>query len=251
MDSSTKRQILEKGLIALGLIVMSLAVAAVHYAFFGDLKYIKSYFLLHLAFLPLHALVLVMAVEALLAMRERADRKRKLSILLGVFFRQIGIELYSIMASMIDNRDEFDDLITVEPGWKRRQFAHARAALTKTKFWIKADKDQLKSLVKTLLDKEDDIVQMTRNPHLLEFPSLHQALMRLFHLIEELHFHRTWDNMSDQAYDHLANDVSKALQSMAVLWMDYLAYLKADHPILFDHQTGIHNVIDPNLMNDS
>lgn len=240
-----EKSLTEKILIGLGLVGLSACLAWVHIVVFGKPDYIKSYFLAHLAFLPVHALVLGMAIDGLMSLREKVERRKKLSMLVGIFFRQVGLDLFAMMSYLVKNREDFDNTVMVQPEWNSRRFARARSELETTMFWIKADKAQLAELFRVLMEKEEIIIRMTTSPHLLEFENLHKALLRLFHLIEEFHFRSNLEALPPGAIDHLAHDVSRALSALSVLWLEYLEHLKRHHPVLFQSQTGIHNVINP------
>lgn len=242
------RPLVEKIYISLGLIGLSVGLAAIHVFVFGKLDYIKSYFLAHLAFLPIHALVLGVVIEGLMSMREKINNRKKLSMLLGIFFRQVGMDLFAMMVAMVEDRDGFDDVCMVQPDWDRRRFRKAMAELETARFRIRSDRRQLSELAKVLLEKEEIIVRMTSSPHLLEFENLHKALLRLFHLIEEVHFRSDIPNLPDGVVDHLARDTGRALGAMSVLWLEYLTHLKEHHPVLFRFQTGLHSVINPVLL---
>ncbi len=250
MSPRLVKSLTEKIVIGAGLIALSFGLASIHYAVYQDSKYIQSYFLLHLAFLPLHALGIGLVLDGLLSFREQRTRLKKMSMLLGIFFRQVGVDLFVLMAAMVENRDEFDEQVMVQPEWNPRRFRMAEAAVRTTRFRIRTDRRLLAELVRTLREKEGAILEMTRSPHLLEFEDFHHGLISLFHLIEELHFHPDWAELGPASLDHLAQDITKALKALAVLWLQYLQHLKRHHPVLFSHQTGIHNVIDPNLLQE-
>ncbi|MCA1988237.1 MAG: hypothetical protein LDL07_03695, partial [Desulfarculus sp.] len=76
--SSSYFNLVEKSVIALGLVGLSLLLYGFSYWLFGDLDLIRKYFMLHLAFLPVHALVLTVILEELLNFRARASRRHRL-----------------------------------------------------------------------------------------------------------------------------------------------------------------------------
>jgi hypothetical protein len=49
---------------------------------------------------------------------------------------------------------------------------------------------------------------------------------------------------------HLARDVGKALTMLLGLWLHYLEFLKRDHPVLFSFQAGVHNTVQPLMLED-
>ena len=250
MNPAQKREYREKAFIGLGLIVLTVIFYFTHYFFFRDIHYLTSYFLLHLSFLPIHALALGLILEGLMSLHESRNRRKKMSMLLGIFFRQVGVDLLIMMSYLIKDRPAFDKMVMVQPDWGRKEFKTSTNMLQKSKLWIKPDRNALASIMAILKEREEIITTMTRNPHLLEFLNLSRALMSLFHLIEEAHFRPKVEDLPEHELDHLANDLGKALKNLSILWLEYLQHLKTNHPILFTHQTGIHNVIDPGLLGE-
>ena len=248
MGSQRKRERWEKVLIAAGLVFLAGVLYALLYLFHGDADYIGKYIAYHLAFLPLHALVLVLFLEEVLTLREKKSRQRKLNIFLGIFFRQMGVEFATITFGLLANRDDLDKLIMAQPSWKKRDFRSAMNRLEQFKPDIKADPKVLDQLMEFLHDRERDILQMTRNPNLWEYELLYRTLVGLFHLIEESHYRGAMQEMSRPALEHLAKDAGNTLVMLLSLWLKYLEFLKKQHPVLFEFQLGVHNTVQPLML---
>ncbi|MFH1059414.1 MAG: hypothetical protein V1797_12160 [Pseudomonadota bacterium] len=243
-------EVVEKILIALALLCLSLLLYGLTFLLFGDLPTIQKYFLLHLGFLPIHALVLTIIFEELLKFREKTGRRRRLNVFLGVFFRQMGADLYVRMLSLLDNRDELDRLSLVQPDWTRRDFRQARQQLGQFRPAIGQDPARLSELMTHLVEREREVVEMTRNPHLWEFENFYRTIVALFHLIEEAHLHGDPAQMSPWVRQHLGQDVGQAMLMLLKLWLMYLEYLKHEHPVLFRFKMGLHNTVQPLIVEE-
>ncbi len=231
--------------IAVGLLILSGVMFLAFWLYTGELTYISKYFYLHLAFLPVHALVLGLILDELIQMREKIERRKRLNMFLGIFFRQMGIDIMLALMMLLENRDEFDERLLVDRAWNARRFAKARRELAGFKPRLRPDAAMLGGLLETLASRENEIITMTRNPLMLEFESLHYCLLSLFHLIEESHFRGPTGQLRPEVLRHLSQDAGKALIRLAGLWLAYLEHLKDEHPVLFGFQVGLHNSIQP------
>ena len=240
----------EKAAVALGLLGLSALFYYLVYLILGDSQVISRYFLIHFAFLPIHALVLGIILEEVLNWRERRSRQRKLNFFMGIFFRQMGVDLYVQMVELVENRDELESISMVQPHWSARQFRAARQALREFPLRLRSDPASLNSLFDLLEAREQEIMELTRNPSLWEYERLYRVLVALFHLIEERRFLGDITGTRPQALEHLAHDVGKALLFLLRLWLAYLEFLKAEHPVLFTHQMGVHNTVQPLVMEE-
>jgi hypothetical protein len=239
---------LEKGLIGLGLLLVSGLLYLADYYILGSWEHISEHFLLKLAFLPIHALVLGMIIEESLALRERFTRRKKLNMFLGIFFRGMGVDFYVHLAALVKNRDALEDIITVQPDWKRSHFRNAQKQLAVFKPDMDPDPQALHRVLSILMDKEKDIIELTRDTNLWEFENLYRVLMALFHLIEETRFRSELDNLPRPVLEHLSTDMGNTLLLLLQLWLGYLEFLKGEHPVLFRFQMGVHNTVQPIIL---
>jgi len=245
------KKFLNKGTIALGLVILSGAFFTGFWLYTGELAYISKYFYIHLAFLPIHALVLGLILDELIQMREKIERRKRLNMFLGIFFRQMGLDFMLNMLLMVENREELEERLLVDKSWKGRHFRRARRDLAHLKLVMRPDRAELANLLDLLASREQDIIEMTRNPLMLEFESLYRCLLALFHLIEETHFRGPMDGLTEGAVKHLASDAGKAMSRLSSLWLAYLEHLKGEHPVLFGFQVGLHNTIQPMMLEDN
>ncbi len=244
------KKFFNKGTIALGLLAISALFYVGFWLYTGELAYISKYFYIHLAFLPIHALVLGLILDELIQMREKIERRKRLNMFLGIFFRQMGLDFMLNMLLLVENRDALEERLLVDKSWKGRHFAHARRDLAHLKLVMRPDRAELANLLDLLASREEDIIEMTRNPLMLEFESLYRCLLALFHLIEETHFRGPVDSLNEGAVRHLASDAGKALVRLSSLWLAYLEHLKGEHPVLFGFQVGLHNTIQPVMLGE-
>lgn len=240
----------EKAVIALGLLGLSLLLYGATYWLFGDLPLMQKYFMLHLAFLPVHALVLTVILEELLTFRERISRRRRLDTYLGVFFRRMGIDLYLRLVGLLENREELEGIILVQPSWHHRDFREARRRLARFEPRMRPDPQGMRELLDFLTSNDHEILEMTRNPYLWEFDNFYRMVVAFFHFLEQTRFRDEPALTSPWLLGHLAQEAGKTLQMLLLIWLGYLEQLKKDHPILFRSQLGVHNTVIPILLDE-
>lgn len=246
-----KKVWIEKFAIAAALIALSSLLYALDYLVIGDFSGVSKYIAHHIAFLPIHALVLGILIEEILVWREKREKKRKLNLFLGIFFRQMGVDFYVAMAEMVKNRDELDELIVVDKEWDHQRFRKTQFQLQGFDLQMDSDPEKLAKVFSILHERETEIMDMTRNPNLWEFEELYRALVALFHLIEESRFRGKERQLIPSVREHLARDVGKALRMLLGLWLHYLEFLKGAHPVLFSFQAGVHNTVEPLMLDEN
>lgn len=247
----SKKIWIEKFAIAVGLIGLSSLLYLMDYVIIGDFTGVTKYIVHHIAFLPIHALVLGILIEEILVWREKREQKRKLNMFLGIFFRQMGVDFYVAMAALVKNREELDRMIVVNKEWDHHRFKRAQFAIHGFNLEMDSEADKLANVFSILHERETEIMDMTRNPNLWEFEELYRALVALFHLIEESRFRGKERQLIPSVREHLAQDVGKALKMLLGLWLHYLEFLKATHPVLFSFQAGVHNTVEPLMLDEN
>ncbi len=79
--------------LAVGLVVVSAALYAIHFAIFRDAHHIFLYMVGDLAFVPLEVLMVGLIIERLISVREKRRLAHKLNMVIGAFFSELGTPL--------------------------------------------------------------------------------------------------------------------------------------------------------------
>ena len=90
-------------LIALLFLSLSFAGYFIHYLIFRDLHHIFLYLIGDLAFLPLEVLLVVVIIERILNRREQTAKMKKLNMVIGAFFSEVGNDLLSSLLQDFSN----------------------------------------------------------------------------------------------------------------------------------------------------
>jgi vacuolar-type H+-ATPase subunit I/STV1 len=92
-------------LLGLFLITLSTFLYFIHYLIFKDAHHIIIYFLGDIAFVPIEVLLVTLIIHKLLSEREKRARLKKLNMVIGAFFSEVGTQLLKYF-SVLDPRIE-------------------------------------------------------------------------------------------------------------------------------------------------
>ena len=79
--------------LGLSLIILSAILYAIHYLIFRDAHHIFLYLLGDVAFLPIEVFLVTVVVHQLLSEREKRTMLKKLNMVIGAFFSEVGTRL--------------------------------------------------------------------------------------------------------------------------------------------------------------
>ena len=80
-------------ILSVALIAASLGFYLVQFLIFGDARSIFEYFLSDIAFLPIQVLFVTLIINQLLGNREKKAKLKKMNMVIGTFFSEVGGEL--------------------------------------------------------------------------------------------------------------------------------------------------------------
>lgn len=220
--------------VSLVFIALSAAIYAVHVLVFRDPYHTIFYLVEDLAFLFLNVLLVIVLLERLLARREKRQMLKKLNMVIGTFFSEVGLELLRRFSAHMANAAELGSALDVRPDWTRARFQKAVAVAKAFSYDIRIPAGELARLKAFLTDKRGFLLMLLENPNLLEHDRFTDLLWAVFHLAEELSF-REGDLAALPAADlqHLMTDSRRAYAAVTAEWLAYIEHLKAEYPYLF------------------
>jgi hypothetical protein len=219
------------------LIVAAICLAAsvllyyVDYLIFGNDIFI--YLGGDLAFLPLEVFLVVIVIERVLARREKQAMLRKLNMVIGAFFSEIGNHLLADLIKYFKNRDEISRNLNITTGWTAKDFKRADAFAYELNIDIDIHRIDLDELKRFLSGKRTYLLTLLENPNLLEHDRFTDLLWAATHLDEELEARPSLKDLPEADLEHLAIDIQRMYDHLASEWLDYVQHLKANYPFLF------------------
>ena len=214
-------------------LVLSGLTYLIHYLIFRDVHHIFIYMVGDLAFLPLEVFLVVIVIERILARREKQAMLRKLNMVVGAFFSEVGTRLLRDLLSHFDNRVEISQRLNVAQNWTPSDFKKAATFAYHLRVDVDCRNIDLEELKAFLAHKRTFLLTLLENPNLLEHDRFTDLLWAVTHLDEELEARPSLKNLPESDLQHIAGDIQRMYDHLASEWLDYVEHLKANYPFLF------------------
>lgn len=218
---------------ALILVALSAAFYYLHYIIFKDAHHIFIYLLGDIAFLFLDVWIVMLVLHRLLVYREKQSIRKKLNMVIGTFFSEIGTELLKIFSRFDPKASDIAQQLVVTKNWTNKDFMQVRKNVRRRQSDINSKKEPLDKVRDFLVSKRQFLLILLENPNLLEHESFTDLLWAVFHLTDELAHRTDLKNLPDSDYEHLAGDIKRAYHQLLIQWLEYMKHLKRDYPYLF------------------
>ncbi|MDP8263351.1 MAG: hypothetical protein P9M13_08615 [Candidatus Ancaeobacter aquaticus] len=215
------------------LILLSTIFYLVHYAIFRDAHHIFIYLIGDVAFAFLEVLLVTLIIHQLLTYREKKTMLKKLNMVIGVFFSEVGYDLIKIFATFDLGFKDVAKSLIVSNQWSEKKFISMSDDLLNYNCSIDSTKGDLDALKGFLKEKRDFLLTLLENPNLLEHETFSNLLWAVFHITEELVHRTALNDKPESDCEHLSGDIKRAYQLLIIEWLVYMQHLKSDYPYLF------------------
>ncbi len=232
-------------LLGLLLVLLSVFFYALHYALFRDAHHIFIYLLGDIAFVFIEVLLVTLILHQLLAEREKRAMLKKLNMVIGAFFSEVGISLLEYFRDFDRNMEAVSKRLVVNSEWSPEHFDKVHSVLEKHRYEIDSQAGDLAGLQKFIVEKRSFLLRLLENSNLLEHAAFTELLWAVFHLAEELSHRPSVENLPENDCHHLNGDIKRAYALLVREWLSHMEHLKADYPYLFSLAVRI-NPFDPN-----
>jgi len=165
--------------------------------------------------------------------RERQTIIRKLNMVIGVFFSEIGNRLLKELSAYVVMCDQLRARLQVTGQWKEADFQQALDYLKTHDARIDCSDCDLQQLKDFLVAKRGFLVGLLENQNLLEHEQFTDLLWAVFHLVEELDARQSFAGMPHSDIEHINGDIKRAFGYLSREWVFYMKHLKHDYPYLF------------------
>ncbi|SJZ57602.1 hypothetical protein [Selenihalanaerobacter shriftii] len=219
---------------ALGLIVTSAVVYYIHYNIFKDLHHILIFLVEDIAFIPIEVLIVSLIIHRLLEARDKQKMLKKLNMVIGAFYSELGNDLITKFVSLDINCQDFRCKLQLDSSWSEDEFQEARNELLNYEHNIKIENiEELQAIKEFLSEEKSFLLDLLENPNLLEHDSFTDLLWAVFHLTEELMYRENIQKMSAKDIEHIEGDIQRAYVHLIEEWIFYMDHLEKDYPYLF------------------
>lgn len=221
----------ERVLLSAVLILASASVYYLHFLIFGSAYHIFLYLIGDIAFLPLQVMLVSLIFDRLLEDREKKNSLKKLHMIKGVFFSEVGNKLLGLFVDSDANVHELQTRLLFNNNWGNKDFKSALLFVERQKLIL--DKSDFAALKQFLLSKKEFMLRIIENPILLEHEQFSELMMATFHLEEELFNRQSVSNLTMDDREHINIDISRVYKVLVKEWIVYAQHLKNEYPYLF------------------
>ncbi len=235
---------LNKKLMLIVLVTVSVVLYLFDYYLLGNVKDLTIGFLSNLAFLPVYIIIVTLMIEQVMKERERQSIIRKLNMVIGVFFSEVGNSLLKELSKYVVSCDTLKKHLLVSGVWKSQEYLSALEYLRKSDIKIDSGRSDIHGLKKQLIYKRSFLIGLLENQNLLEHEEFTDLLWSVFHLVEELEARDSFENMPASDIEHINGDIKRVFGHLSYQWVKYMQHLKQDYPYLFSLAVRLNPMID-------
>jgi len=229
-----------EGRVAAVALLFSLAFNLVHYAVFRNGSYIAMFLLAQLGFLPISVYLVTIVINQLLVRREKQAMLKKLNMVIGSFFSEVGTDLLRLILEGEPDRRAVRDHLLVSQAWTAADYRRAHGILGEKEIALRRENIRWETVRSFLLAKRNFLLHLLGNPNLLEHETFTDLLWAVFHLAEELARRTDLSSLPGTDYEHLLGDIRRVHVLLLSEWLDYMKHLQEDYPFLFSLAVRTH-----------
>jgi hypothetical protein len=225
-------------------ILLSAILYLIHYSIFRDSHHIFLYLIGDIAFLPVQVLLVTLIIDQLLSIREKRAMLKKMNMVIGSFFSEVGTQLLKSFSDFASHEDQIKKDLFENNDWSNKAFSNINKHLKGYDYRVESQKGDLENLKNFLLEKRAFLLGLLENPNLLEHESFTELLWAVFHLTEELAFRIDLKQLPNTDTQHLSGDIKRAYVLLISEWLAYMKHLRDSYSYLFSLAARM-NPFDP------
>jgi len=220
-------------ILGISLVVLSAVLYTVHYFIFRDPHHIFIYMVGDIAFVPIEVLLVTLIIHRVLSDREKRAMIKKLNMVIGAFFSEVGLKLLPKFANFDHKSDDVKKELSQMKNWNTNDFKKASNMMEEYDFGIDSSMGDLKELQAFLTKRRNFLLRLLENPNLLEHETFTELLWAVFHLTEELEYRADLDKLPHSDMVHISGDIKRVYVLLLNRWIDYVMHLKDQYPYLY------------------
>lgn len=218
-------------LLGSGLILLSVVFYFAHFLIFRDPHHIFIYLVGDIAFVPMEVLLVTLILHRVLEAREKKAMLKKMNMVIGSFFTEVGEELISKTIKF--SQKQAKDVFLFDNTWDNKAFAvKAKEALV-LNYECDLSKSDVPALNEFLKSKKTFLLGLLCNPNLMEHQGFTDLLWAVSHLEEEFALRKDLSAFSEDDKKHIEGDMQRAFSRVLSQWLLYNGHLKEHYPYLY------------------
>ena len=220
-------------ILGISLVLLSIVLYGIHYLIFRDVHHIFIYLLGDIAFVPIEVLMVTLIIHRVLSDREKKVMLKKLNMVIGAFFSEVGLKLIPTFARFDHKSDEIKKDLSQMKNWTDEDYKKASDFIDGYTFHIDSNLGDLKGLCDFLSKRRNFLLRLLENPNLLEHETFTELLWAVFHLTEELEYRTDLDHLPDSDLEHISGDIKRVYVLLLSRWIEYVMHLRDNYPYLY------------------
>jgi hypothetical protein len=220
-------------LLSVVLVLATSGLYMLHFLIFRDAHHIFIYLLGDIAFLPFQVLFVTLIINQLLSNRDKRVKLKKLNMVIGTFFSEVGGQLLRLFLKFEKNDKALAAMILHTRRWADQDFLKLLKQLPGFGYGIDIHGGNVPELKVFLTSRREFLLSLLGNANLLEHDKFTDLLWAVFHLTDELENRLDFEHLPAADLQHLAQDLRRAFQLLVLEWLAYMRHLKHDYPYLF------------------
>jgi len=220
-------------ILGIELVIASLAAYTLQCLLFHRYQDTLYYMLQDFAFLPIQVLLVTVVLSDFLTRREKIELQKKMNMVIGAFFSEVGTPLLKSLAEFDQRTEEISEVMSISAKWSEKDFAGAMKFVKSHDHAVDSRTADLQALKDFLHTHRSFMLGLLENPNLLEHDSFTELLWATFHLTEELCERKQVFDLPPADFSHLSGDIQRAYTLLIAEWLAYIKHLKADYPYIF------------------
>jgi len=165
-----------------------------------------------IAFVFVEVLLVTLIIHQILSEREKRSMLKKLNMVIGAFFSEVGTPLLTYFSGFDTNAGRISKHLVVDDGWSPEHFTKMRDVLENHKYEIDCRAGDLQGLQNLLVGQRPFLLRLLENPNLLEHDYFTELLWAVFHLAEELSHRAKVRDLPATDCEHLSTDIKRVYQ---------------------------------------
>lgn len=214
--------------------IIAIALYAIHYIIFGELKATISGLILSLAYVPIGIVFNILILDKIFRKSNEIRLERRMNIVIGSFFHEIGNELMAVIVNGDENIDSLNYLCYASVEWGHKEFKKLSEIVESYECKINIDNIDLNELRSIIENKEDFLLDLIINSNLDEYEGFSKMLMRILHVRDEFDALFVDGYLDPKDKYHMTTDICNAYKALLVFRVNYIENLKNYYPLMFN-----------------
>jgi hypothetical protein len=220
-------------ILSISLLALSSLCYIIQLLIFNDRRNTFFYLLQDISFVPINVLLVTLLIDKLLQRKEKAGLLRKINMIVGLFFTEIGLPLVELLSDKVDDADRPGNALVITGSWDDKKFQDMITRFKTKNYGFSFDEQFLVILKDFIIARRGILVQLMENPNLLEHDSFTDMLLAVFHLCDELGYRTDFSALPVSDIQHLRGDINRAYSHLITEWLLYMNHLKNTYPYLY------------------